>query len=134
MVTATVKVRFDNLPKFKKVAEIRTKRAAEEFADGVLRDMRSFVPIKTGALRDSLAVKPSAGFLAGSIFHVAIIAGQPYWIFVEHGTSRMEARPFIAPALVMNMGAFRERMARAVADACVDLSAATYGGTVALDW
>ena len=134
MVTAQVKVRFDNLPRFPKAARARTKLAAAAFADDVLRDMRSFVPVRTGALKDSLAVKPSADLLAGSIFHVAILAGKPYWIFVEHGTSRMEARPFIGPALSMNMPEFRRLMARAVVDACISLRAGSYGGMVDLDW
>lgn len=132
MITAQVKVNFDHLPKVSKAIRIRTKWAAEVFAAGVLKDMQSLVPKRTWALHNSLAVKPSAGILAGSIFHVVIVAGMPYWIFVEHGTSRTEARPFIMPALMMNQPEFERLMKRAVAEAVVSMSAAGYGGMVDL--
>lgn len=132
MITAQVKVNFDHFPTMTKAVRIRTKMAAEIFADGVLRDMQSLVPKRTWALHNSLAVKPSAGILAGGIFHVVIVAGMPYWVFVEHGTSRTEARPFIMPALMMNQPEFERLMKRAVAEAVVSMSAAGYGGMVDL--
>jgi len=133
MITARVKVNFNHFPAITKAVRIRTKMAAEIFADGVLRDMQSLVPKRTWALHNSLEVKPSAGILAGGIFHVVIVAGMPYWIFVEHGTSRMEARPFIMPALLMNQPEFERLMKRAVAEAVVSLGAAGYSGMMDLN-
>lgn len=133
MITARVKVNFDHLPRISKAIQIRTKWAAEIFAADVLKDMQSLVPKRTWALHNSLAVKPSAGILASSIFHVVIVAGMPYWIFVEHGTSRTEARPFIMPALMMNQSEFERLMKRAVSDAVVSLGAVGYGGMVDLN-
>jgi HK97 gp10 family phage protein len=133
MITARVKVNFNHLPKISKAVRIRTKWASNVFAEGVLRDMQSLVPKRTWALHNSLAVKPSAGIAAGGIFHVVIVAGMPYWIFVEHGTSRMEARPFIMPALLMNQPEFERLMRRAVSEAVVSLGAVGYSGMVDMD-
>src|SRR5262249_8084431 len=51
------------------------------------------VPVRTGALRASIFVQQDGDlrFLVG--------ASQPYASFVELGTSRMEAQPYIGPAV-----------------------------------
>lgn len=122
MLVMKVSVVYDNLPKFQASARAFTRIGAGVFAEGMLRDMRSLVPVRTGALRDGLSVVESTQFVAGTMFHVGIVSRQPYWEFVEYGTSRMASRPFIGPAIEMNLPAFRSIMAKHVSDACLQLA------------
>ena len=58
-------------------------------------EAKHIVPVRTGNLRDSIFTKEIAqmSFIIG--------ADAPYAGFVEYGTSRMMARPFLRPAMLM---------------------------------
>jgi len=65
---------------------------AEAASQQVEAGAQNRAPVRTGALRSSIARR-----VAGA--HWAVGAGVDYALFVEMGTSRMGARPYLRPAL-----------------------------------
>lgn len=64
-------------------------------------DVGDYPAMRTGNLRDSVQVSgqgrlPSGRFTYGT----TITADTPYAVYVEKGTSRMGARPYLAPSLM----------------------------------
>lgn len=67
----------------------------------VERDAKIFCPVKTGTLKRSI----THNFLDE---HTAIVGSNvEYAPFVELGTSKMAARPYLRPALHKNLGAIK---------------------------
>ncbi len=67
--------------------------ALKEMAEEVVDAAQGFAPVRTGRLRDSIAV------ISVTDTEAIIGAGAPYAAFVEFGTMHMAARPFMRPAL-----------------------------------
>lgn len=57
------------------------------------------VPIDTGALRMTIRVEHSRGINGPTVEVVAGAGHADYASYVEHGTSRMAAQPYLGPAL-----------------------------------
>lgn len=79
------------------VAEALTpalEEAATEATEAIAADARSHAPVRSGELRDSIAVQPGDSGLSK-----LIVVGAPYGIYVEFGTRFMAAEPFLLPAL-----------------------------------
>lgn len=74
------------------------REATDEITREIAADMRRLVPVDTGELRESIEDIEVDG-------HGVISVGTDHWEFVEYGTSRMDAQPFIRPALYRNRGA-----------------------------
>lgn len=53
-------------------------------------------PVRTGALRNSIDYSVENASTEGS---VKIVAGMPYWKYVEFGTSKMKAQPYLKPSI-----------------------------------
>lgn len=68
------------------------QRAAEHVADLA----RQLTPVDTGALRASIRVEAGPSETSRAV--VAGGSGVDYAVFVEYGTSRMAAQPFMTPA------------------------------------
>lgn len=70
-------------------------RAVARTADAIAADARGLVPVDTGALRTSIEVFGAEGTGARTVE-----AGQSldYAVFVEQGTGRQAAQPYMAPA------------------------------------
>lgn len=66
--------------------------AGRPITEDVYEMMRRLVPIDTGLLRSTIEWIYVDG--TGVIF-----VGTDYWRYVEYGTSKMAAQPFIRPAL-----------------------------------
>jgi HK97 gp10 family phage protein len=66
--------------------------ALEPVSLEVLADAVRLVPVDTGALRDSLDRK-----IDGMVARIG--SGLHYAGYVEHGTEKMEAEPYLRPAL-----------------------------------
>lgn len=64
---------------------------AASAAEATLRFAQLFSPVDTGALRASIVAEASGG-------EWSVDATQPYAGFVEFGTSKMRAQPFMTPA------------------------------------
>lgn len=62
---------------------------ADEWGEKWVEEMVSVVPVRTGALRNSIRQVEPGG----------ITMGVPYWRFLEHGTSKMSPQPFVRPAM-----------------------------------
>lgn len=86
-----------------------------KYAALIVQEARRIVPVRTGALRDSIGIAP--GGEAGSLgmSGVTIEAGEDYAGYVEFGTSRMSARPYMRPALRKYAKDYREDLIDAAA-------------------
>lgn len=69
---------------------------------------REIVPVNTGRLRDSIVA--STPVMTGNEIRCVISANVEYAIFVEMGTWKMKARPFLKPALYQNKDEFEREM------------------------
>lgn len=71
-------------------------------------DARLGVPVKTGRLRDSIVAEtPTMG---GDEIRCVISANTEYALYVEMGTYKMKARPYLKPALYKNKDEFERQM------------------------
>lgn len=93
------------------VARIKVKSEADlaRFGLDVQNRARELCPVDTGRLRSSIRSVP------GKDTHgpfVAIGTNVTYAVFVEFGTSRARAQPYLRPALAEAAGSFRWTGAR----------------------
>ncbi len=72
-----------------------------------LETAREEVPVDTGALKDSLQMAQAG--LEGSIQ-----TGKEYAVYVELGTARSAAQPFLRPAFLAGAETFRREAAAAI--------------------
>lgn len=88
----TTKIIFNRIPTL--VGEIKAQGEAhiQKTADNIVKGAQDRAPVRTGALRDSIHKE-------GSGNDTRVTVGVPYGVYVEYGTSRMGARPFLWPAL-----------------------------------
>ncbi|MCP8316514.1 MAG: hypothetical protein H3Z51_06605 [archaeon] len=88
---------FEEFRKFCKDFPLKARIFMDEFKDEASRliaeRVRSKSPVRTGALRDS--IRPSMGMVEARV---------PYAKFVEYGTRRMKAQPFLRPAISEMIG------------------------------
>lgn len=68
------------------------EKALSQTADAVLHTAQGLVPVRTGYLRSTLHRKSAGG-------RHQVSAACRYALYVEKGTRRMRARPYLAPAL-----------------------------------
>ncbi len=96
-VTVTVQVKLNRLPAM--AAKCRPAIRSAIHAAGFRAEAAAKVaaPVDTGALRASIANAP--GDLS-----TTISAAAEYALFVERGTRRMPARPYLEPAVVAQQG------------------------------
>jgi HK97 gp10 family phage protein len=78
----------------------------------VMNDAKARVPVLTGNLRRSIALSDGPGDA-----EVTIGTDVEYAPYVEFGTSRMAAQPYLRPALDEN----HEEITRTISDALADL-------------
>lgn len=86
-----------------------TDEAVAEFADDVVTHMKGVVPVDTGKLRDSISKEPSGegGYTVGP-------RGVEYAEFVEFGTSRGPAQPYVRPTVQWARQEGPKRIARRI--------------------
>ena len=77
--------------------EYASGRYARRVAGEVYQDMYRMCPVDTGELRNSIEVES-----VGDTVYVVVTAN--HWPYLEFGTSRMAAQPFIRPALNRRRG------------------------------
>lgn len=94
MVKAGVQVRvvFNRLPQI--AGSLATDGAAlvQQTADNIATGAQDRAPVDTGELRDSIHVE-------GSGQKAAVVVDADHGVYVEYGTSRMGAQPFLWPSL-----------------------------------
>ena len=109
------KRKSEELTKLKKrVSEYIANNIENNFADiigqgaqTVCESAKSLCPVDTGLLQSSINVQP-AGNTA------VISADTEYAVFVEFGTSKMAAQPYLVPALLSNTQAILSAIAEAI--------------------
>lgn len=78
-------------------AYLKIMRVADRVLDDVLEeiaaDAQRFAPVDTGRLRESIHITDDGGD------ERTITAEADYAVYVEEGTSKMAAQPFLRPAL-----------------------------------
>jgi HK97 gp10 family phage protein len=67
------------------------------------------VPVDTGALKKSITTA-----VEGQIPVGRVMVGQPYGIYVEYGTRKMRAQPYIRPSLEMSISYINDQFSRAI--------------------
>lgn len=87
--------------------EERVSAAIAAGAETVKEHAQSICPVDTGNLRDSIAVSQDG---TGA----EISANTDYAAYVEFGTSKMAAQPFLVPALLGNENAVLSAIAAAI--------------------
>lgn len=75
-----------------------TEAALKKAAEAVAAQAREQCPIDTGALKNSISVSADGN-------SAVISANTDYAGYVEFGTSKMAAQPFLVPALINNRAA-----------------------------
>jgi HK97 gp10 family phage protein len=102
-----VRVQLDTRPLQALRAELRPR--AEAIVQATARQIEAMAkvqaPVDTGALRSSILARQVAAF------HWEVIVGVEYGGFVEFGTSRMAARPYLTPAVNAVRQAFIDAVA-----------------------
>ncbi len=82
-------------------AELRVlvdTRAVRPITELVAQDMHRMVPVLSGDLRDTISTDFSVPMI-GRVWFGDEDIGVDYGLYVEFGTSRMDAQPFARPAL-----------------------------------
>lgn len=83
------------------IAKIRVKCLEWQWkiTELVEKDAKRLVPVDTGKLRRNIYRVGNRVYVAGGEYVGGRRRGTFYWYFVEHGTRKMRAEPFMAPAL-----------------------------------
>lgn len=84
---------FNIIPQLIASVEATSKGAPKRVADRIAATARSYAPVATGALRASIEARSIA---AGKTAEV--VAGVEYAAYVEYGTYKMAAQPYLTPA------------------------------------
>lgn len=85
-----------------------TEEAINEFADDVVVHMKGLVPVDTGRLKESIEKKKEGDKVTVGP------RGVEYAAFVENGTSRSPAQPYVAPTIQWAQQVGPRRIARRI--------------------
>ena len=103
-----------DLTKRMRKGERKAATAVRQTAKGIVKGAQTRVPIDTGHLRSSIKAETLDD-------HQALVTvntrdeghSQSYAAFVEYGTRRMAAQPFLIPAAAAEREPFRRRLRKA---------------------
>lgn len=98
---------YDRIPELIASVEANARAAVKETADKVVREARTRAPVQTGYLRSSIHAESKT---LGKEAEVHVDA--PYAPFVEFGTYKMGARPFLYPAVQKYADEFVDRVGK----------------------
>lgn len=87
--------------------------AVTESCEDLVSKAMEKAPVQTGTLRASIHVESVTGSGFTVTGTVATGGEADYAAYVEAGTSKMAAEPYMQPALIENAPAYAEAMARA---------------------
>lgn len=93
MADVTVTIKFNKFPEIAAAMPSKTKAVVKKASFDVEGHAKNRVPIDTGALHDSILTKFENGGLTG-----IIAPHEDYALFVELGTRRQSAQPYMIPA------------------------------------
>ena len=87
--------------------------ACQQAQSFIKREAQRIVPVDTGALRTS--IQEGAIFLDREKVTATVVALQDYASYVEKGTWKMRAQPYLKPAMSMHKETFIKLLKRAIA-------------------
>ena len=98
---------MSKLSRYKALVQQRMRFAVQDAAKRTAEDARAFAPVDTGALRGSITslVQASGAKASGDV-----LANSPHALYVEMGTSRRAAHPYLRPALQQNKARFLQSL------------------------
>ena len=85
------------------------RSALREIGERAVGDATDIVPVRTGNLRQSIGYSSDDS-------QVIIGSDVPYASYVEEGTRRMRARPYLRPAMTDHLEEYREIIRRAMGE------------------
>lgn len=104
MMEIKAKVTKNRLPQVQAAIRRKLVRLVNQTAAEVLAEAQQLAPSKTGALRNSGHLENDGGDERQKVVFDA-----PYARFVEFGTSKMAAQPFLRPAATAVRGRLRQK-------------------------
>lgn len=113
-----MKIEIKNLSQFTKWTENVVKEVESKVKNTVNQNVhqmegqaKMLAPVDTGHLRQSINTELSNGGMTGEVS-----TNVEYALFVEYGTSRQAAQPFMYPAFVMYSKNFESEIRKIVRD------------------
>nr|AUN37290.1 hypothetical protein [uncultured bacterium] len=97
-----------NLTKIANQAPEAAREALLQTAADITLIAKQLAPVDTGALRDSIGADPVDSLT------VRVGSDMPYAPYVEYGTSRSPAQPYLTPAFAQSEETFKTRLAEAM--------------------
>ncbi|MEM2351789.1 MAG: HK97 gp10 family phage protein [Thermoproteota archaeon] len=100
-----------------------SQEALKEVAEQIVEDAKALCPVDTGSLRRSIRFErdPSSGVIVaaggGGVINPKTKCEVDYAAYVEFGTSRAPAQPFLQPALEKNVVGLEEILCRKIEEA-----------------
>ena len=104
-MSVTISVTFDRFPEIAATMPERTSQVVRKAAFDIEGQAKNRVPVDTGALKNSISTEFEDGGLTG-----IIAPHMEYATFVEFGTKRMSAQPYMLPAAEAVAPAFVQAM------------------------
>lgn len=102
MLQVNARLVKNNLPRVMRVVLRSQESMPKALADDVVEKARDIVPVRFGFLRDSIrASKVGRGEYQAHARSTEGGANRDYAHFVEYGTSKMTAQPFMRPAYLI---------------------------------
>jgi phage protein, HK97 gp10 family len=98
---------WNRIPQLIAAVEVNSRMAVKKYADKVVSDAKARAPVRTGYLRSSIH---AVSLEAGKSAEVQVDA--PYGAYVEYGTYKMAAQPYLGPAVAANEKAFFDACGR----------------------
>jgi HK97 gp10 family phage protein len=77
------------VPGWEQEIEKLSESLVSRICDDIAQDARAIAPVDTGEMVSTIRSAGSEG---------RVYVGSDHWYFVEYGTSRMSAQPFMRPA------------------------------------
>lgn len=84
------------LKKLQKLTDINNPDSFEYLANKAEKSAKSLVPVSSGKLKDSIKSKVESD---GTNTNVKLSSNASHASYIEYGTSKMPARPFLRPAM-----------------------------------
>lgn len=84
---------YNHIPALIAEVEMVSRGAPKRVADRIVTTAKSIVPVDTGYLKSSIFAESGERGKSADV-----IVGAPYAAFVEYGTYKMAAQPFLTPA------------------------------------
>lgn len=110
-MSVTISVTFNRFPEIAAALPGQTQAVVRKASFDVEGQAKNRVPVDTGALKNSISTEFEDGGLTG-----IIAPHMEYATFVEFGTRRMSAQPYMTPAAEVVKPAFEAAMKQMLQD------------------